>query len=166
MSTSTSSFVSIADGTKVVTYDWTDVAGTPAGVVQIAHGLAEHGERYERFAKELNAAGFLVHAVDHRGHGRTANGRLGDFGPAGFAGLIADVVQYGAAISGLPPYPRPVNTVFQSYALFPHLSVARNIAFGLEMLGRPKAEVAETVDRMLAMVKMAAMRLRTRSPTG
>jgi spermidine/putrescine transport system ATP-binding protein len=69
----------------------------------------------------------------------------------------------GADISGLPPYRRPVNTVFQSYALFPHLSVARNIAFGLEMLGRPKAEVAETVDRMLAMVKMAAMRDRLTS---
>ena len=98
MSTSASSFLSNADGTKVVTYAWADVAGTPAGVVQIAHGLAEHGERYGRFAKALNAAGFLVHAVDHRGHGRTANGLLGDFGPAGFAGLIADVVQFGAAL--------------------------------------------------------------------
>ncbi len=98
MSTSNSSFVSNADATKVVTYAWTNVAGTPAGVVQIAHGLAEHGERYDRFAKALNAAGFLVHAVDHRGHGRTANGRLGDLGPAGFGGLIADVVQFGAAL--------------------------------------------------------------------
>jgi alpha-beta hydrolase superfamily lysophospholipase len=98
MSTSTSAFLSSADGTKVVAYAWSDVAGTPAGVVQIAHGLAEHGERYDRFAKALNAAGFLVHAVDHRGHGRTANGRVGDFGPAGFAGLIADVVQFGSAL--------------------------------------------------------------------
>ena len=98
MNTSTSSFVSNADGTQVVTYAWADVAGAPAAVVQIAHGLAEHGERYDRFAKALNAAGFVVHAVDHRGHGRTANGRLGDFGPAGFAGLIADVVQFGAAL--------------------------------------------------------------------
>ena len=98
MSTSTSSFVSTADGTKVVTYAWGDVAGAPAGVVQIAHGLAERGERYDRFAKALNAAGFLVYAVDHRGHGRTANGRLGDFGAAGFAGLIADVVEFGAAL--------------------------------------------------------------------
>jgi alpha-beta hydrolase superfamily lysophospholipase len=106
MSPSASSFVSDADGTRIVTYAWTDVAGTPAGVVQIAHGLAEHGERYDRLAKALNAAGFLVHAVDHRGHGRTADGRPGDFGPAGFAGLIADVVQFGAALrtqhDGLP----------------------------------------------------------------
>jgi alpha-beta hydrolase superfamily lysophospholipase len=98
MSTSTSSFLSAADGTQVFTYAWADVTGTPAGVVQIAHGLAEHGDRYDRFAKALNAAGFLVHAVDHRGHGRTAHGRLGDFGPAGFAGLVADVAQFGAAL--------------------------------------------------------------------
>ena len=106
MSTSTSSFRSHADGSEIVTYAWAGVAGAPAGVVQIAHGLAEHGERYARFAKALNAAGFLVHAVDHRGHGRTAKGRLGDLGPAGFAGLIADVGQFGAALraqhGGLP----------------------------------------------------------------
>ena len=40
-------------------------------------------------------------------------------------------------ITTLPPNKRPVNTVFQSYALFPHLTVAQNIAFGLEMLGKP-----------------------------
>ncbi|MFD2299825.1 lysophospholipase [Paracidovorax citrulli] len=98
MSTSTSSFRSDADGTSVATYSWTDVSGEPAGVVQIAHGLAEHGERYDRFARALNAAGFLVHAVDHRGHGRTAGGRMGDFGAAGFDGLIADVAQFGALL--------------------------------------------------------------------
>ena len=68
------------------------------GVVQISHGLAEHGERYDRFARVLNAAGFIVHAVDHRGHGRTAGGKLGDFGSAGFSGLIADVAQFGALL--------------------------------------------------------------------
>ncbi len=60
----------------------------------------------------------------------------------------------GTDITDLPPNKRPVNTVFQSYALFPHLSVARNIAFSLEMLGKPKAEVTETVARMLALVKL------------
>jgi alpha-beta hydrolase superfamily lysophospholipase len=106
MTTSTSSFLSDADGTRVVTYTWSDVDDQPAGVVQIAHGLAEHGERYARFAKALNAAGFLAYAVDHRGHGRSAQGRLGDFGTAGFDGLIADVAQFGAALrtlhGGLP----------------------------------------------------------------
>lgn len=98
MSTSTSSFTSNVDGTQVAIYTWAEVAGQPAGVVQIAHGLAEHGERYDRFARALNAAGFVVHAVDHRGHGRSANGRLGDFGAAGFAGLVADVAQFGAVL--------------------------------------------------------------------
>ncbi|WP_397541930.1 polyamine ABC transporter ATP-binding protein [Roseovarius salis] len=56
-----------------------------------------------------------------------------------------------------PPYTRPVNTVFQSYALFPHMTVAENIAFGLEMLGKPKAEISSTVDEMLALVRMTEM---------
>ena len=57
-------------------------------------------------------------------------------------------------ISYLPPYRRPVNTVFQSYALFPHMSVAENIAFGPEMLGQSREEVARTVDEMLRLVRM------------
>ena len=61
---------------------------------------------------------------------------------------------HGEDISHLPPYQRRVNTVFQSYALFPHMTVAENIAFGPEMLGRPRAEVARTVDEMLGLVRM------------
>ncbi|MEO6300338.1 MAG: ATP-binding cassette domain-containing protein, partial [Paracoccaceae bacterium] len=60
----------------------------------------------------------------------------------------------GQDITYLPPNKRPVNTVFQSYALFPHLTVAENIGFGLQMQGRPKAEVKATVERMLALVKL------------
>jgi spermidine/putrescine transport system ATP-binding protein len=63
----------------------------------------------------------------------------------------------GADITTLPPNKRPVNTVFQSYALFPHLTVAQNVGFGLQMLGRPKAEVAATTARMLALVKLEAL---------
>ncbi|QOL80813.1 ABC transporter ATP-binding protein [Pseudooceanicola spongiae] len=63
----------------------------------------------------------------------------------------------GQDITFDPPNTRPVNTVFQSYALFPHLTVAENIGFGLKMLGRPKAEVAETVTRMLALVRLEKM---------
>jgi len=63
----------------------------------------------------------------------------------------------GADITTLPPNKRPVNTVFQSYALFPHLTVAQNIAFGLEMLGKPASEVKSTTERMLALVKLEAM---------
>ncbi len=63
----------------------------------------------------------------------------------------------GKDITQDPPNRRPVNTVFQSYALFPHLTVAQNIGFGLQMQGRPKAEVAETARRMLALVRLEAM---------
>ncbi|MEQ9259575.1 MAG: ABC transporter ATP-binding protein [Roseovarius sp.] len=60
----------------------------------------------------------------------------------------------GQEIGHLPPYKRPVNTVFQSYALFPHMTVAGNISFGLEMLGKPKTEIEKTTRQMLALVKM------------
>jgi spermidine/putrescine transport system ATP-binding protein len=60
----------------------------------------------------------------------------------------------GTDIAALPPFRRPVNTVFQSYALFPHLTVSENIAFGLEMLGRPKPEIAARVAQMLKLVQM------------
>ena len=63
----------------------------------------------------------------------------------------------GSDITELPPNKRPVNTVFQSYALFPHLSVAENVGFGLTMQGRPRAEVQKRVDEMLALVKLDAM---------
>jgi spermidine/putrescine transport system ATP-binding protein len=63
----------------------------------------------------------------------------------------------GADITTLPPNRRPVNTVFQSYALFPHLTVAQNVAFGLQMLGKPAAEVAARTEKMLALVKLEAM---------
>jgi alpha-beta hydrolase superfamily lysophospholipase len=103
MSAQDSSFVSSADGRPIATTAWTDVTGTPIGAVQIAHGLAEHAARYGRFASALNDAGFLAFATDHRGHGRTGRDQLGDFGAAGFDGLIADVVQYGASIAAAHP---------------------------------------------------------------
>ncbi|MEZ5714608.1 MAG: ABC transporter ATP-binding protein [Paracoccaceae bacterium] len=69
----------------------------------------------------------------------------------------------GRDISRLPPNQRPVNTVFQNYALFPHMSVANNIAFGLEMLGKPKGEISKTVDEMLKLVQMEALKTRRTS---
>jgi spermidine/putrescine transport system ATP-binding protein len=63
----------------------------------------------------------------------------------------------GTDITTLPPNRRPVNTVFQSYALFPHLTVAENVAFGLQMLGRPAAEVKARTAEMLALVKLETM---------
>ncbi len=70
------------------------------------------------------------------------------------------ILLYGRDISPLPPFKRPVNTVFQNYALFPHMTVAGNIAFGLEMLGRPKQEVEATVAAMLGLVRMEELKNR------
>jgi spermidine/putrescine transport system ATP-binding protein len=60
----------------------------------------------------------------------------------------------GRDVAGLPPYERPVNTVFQHYALFPHRTVAGNVAFGLEMNGTPAAEVERRVASGLEMVRL------------
>ena len=62
----------------------------------------------------------------------------------------------GERIDSLPPYRRPVNTVFQHYALFPHLTVEQNVGYGLRVAKRPPEEVASRVEKALAMVKMAA----------
>ncbi|MCT4663236.1 MAG: lysophospholipase [Tissierellales bacterium] len=51
----------------------------PRGILQISHGMAEHKKRYENFAKFLNSKGFSVYAHDHRGHGKSANEKLGFF---------------------------------------------------------------------------------------
>jgi len=64
------------------------------------------------------------------------------------------ILLHGADITADPPNRRKVNTVFQSYALFPHLTVTQNVGFGLQMLGRPKAEVAATAAEMLALVRL------------
>ena len=66
------------------------------------------------------------------------------------------VVLDGVDLAGLLPYSRPVNMMFQSYALFPHLTVWDNIAFGLKRDGLPKNEVAARVEEMLRLVQLGA----------
>jgi spermidine/putrescine transport system ATP-binding protein len=63
----------------------------------------------------------------------------------------------GIDLSSKPPYQRPVNTVFQNYALFPHMTVSENISFGLEMLGRPKEQIKSVTAEMLRLVRLEAM---------
>src|SRR6187399_165745 len=74
-----------------------------------------------------------------------------------------EILLYGEDIAPLPPFKRPVNTVFQSYALFPHMTVGENIGFGLEMLSKPKAEITARVDQMLKLVRMEALKNRRTS---
>jgi putative spermidine/putrescine transport system ATP-binding protein len=61
---------------------------------------------------------------------------------------------YGQDVSNLPPYERPVNTVFQDYALFPHMTIDENIGYGLMIKGVPKAERMKLVDEMLDLVRL------------
>ncbi len=69
-----------------------------------------------------------------------------------------DVRIEGLSVTGLPPYRRPVNLMFQSYALFPHLTVEQNVAFGLRQERLAASVVRERVDRMLELVRMSAFR--------
>jgi putrescine transport system ATP-binding protein len=64
------------------------------------------------------------------------------------------IVLNGQDLGGLPPYERPLNMMFQSYALFPHLTVAENIAFGLKRSGMASAQIAERVEAMLKLVQL------------
>jgi len=76
---------------------------------------------------------------------------------AGFETLEAGrILLDGADLAAVPAYRRPLNMMFQSYALFPHLTVAGNIAFGLKQDGLSKPEIAARVREMLALVKLEA----------
>ena len=69
----------------------------------------------------------------------------------GFIRISGDYVQ------GIPPYKRDVNTVFQAYALFPHMTVAENVAYGLRQRRVPKSEISARVNEALGMVKMTKL---------
>ncbi|UXZ58454.1 alpha/beta hydrolase [Curtobacterium sp. Arg-1] len=90
-----------AHGVEIVYSTWR--AARPKGIVQIAHGVGEHGLRYEPLAQDLVRAGYTVHANDHRGHGRTGlaqwdgdHAKLGRLGPGGLRAAIAAVEQMSA----------------------------------------------------------------------
>lgn len=69
---------------------------------------------------------------------------------------VGEISIAGQAVAGIPAYRRPVNTVFQSYALFPHMTVAQNVAFGLEMAKVAKQDIERRVDAALELVQMGS----------
>ncbi|MEZ4635410.1 MAG: ABC transporter ATP-binding protein [Caldilineaceae bacterium] len=74
---------------------------------------------------------------------------------AGFEQPTSGVISiYGKHVEGVPAHLRPVNTVFQSYALFPHMTVAENVAFGLEMQKVPRSEITRRVGEALELVQL------------
>ncbi|MCZ6578968.1 MAG: ABC transporter ATP-binding protein [Gammaproteobacteria bacterium] len=77
---------------------------------------------------------------------------------AGFEQVTGgEILLFEEGIENLDPSQRPVNTVFQHYALFPHMTVAQNVAYGLERLKKPKDEIRLTVDRVLSLVKLTEL---------
>jgi len=97
------------------------------------------------------AAGEFLTLLGESGSGKTTLLRL----IAGFEQPTAgEIWMRGRRLDTLPPYKRRVNTVFQQYALFPHLNVSENIAYGLRAANTPKNEIAARVDDVLHMVRM------------
>ncbi len=76
---------------------------------------------------------------------------LAGFDPPTSGNIFID----GADMAGVPPYQRPVNMMFQSYALFPHMTVEQNVAYGLKQDKVPKEKIAERVDQMLSIVELS-----------
>jgi spermidine/putrescine transport system ATP-binding protein len=100
------------------------------------------------------AAGEFLTLLGASGSGKTTTLRM----IAGFEPPTSgEVLMDGADISPLPPFKRDINTVFQQYALFPHMSVRRNIEYGLRMKRVPKSERAMRVKQALEMVQLEAL---------
>jgi len=98
------------------------------------------------------ASGEFLTLLGESGSGKTTLLRL----IAGFGQpTTGEIWMSGERLDTLPPYKRRVNTVFQNYALFPHLNVRDNVAYGLRVQGAPKDEIAGRVGEALNMVKMS-----------
>jgi ABC-type Fe3+/spermidine/putrescine transport system ATPase subunit len=105
-----------------------------------------------RISLEVAEAEFLT-ILGESGSGKTTLLRI----IAGFESADAgEIVMAGERLDVLPPFRRRVNTVFQNYALFPHLTVRENIGYGLSVGKVPKEEISSRVEQVLAMVKMQA----------
>src|SRR5689334_14973486 len=99
------------------------------------------------------AEGEFLTILGESGSGKTTLLRI----IAGFENATSGELWMGGdRLDSLPPYKRRVNTVFQNYALFPHLTVAQNVAYGLRVAHVPEAEISERVDQALARVRMTA----------
>ena len=97
------------------------------------------------------AEGEFLTILGESGSGKTTLLRI----IAGFENATAGELWMGTdRLDNQPPYRRPVNTVFQSYALFPHLTVEENVGYGLRVAKRPAAEISQRVAEALEKVKM------------
>jgi alpha-beta hydrolase superfamily lysophospholipase len=93
------------EGIQVFVRKWAPTTSQPKAIVLIAHGAAEHSQRYERLARFLNTCGYASYAPDHRGHGMTAGSldRAGQAGPDGWNGMVRDLKQLADLIQSENP---------------------------------------------------------------
>jgi ABC-type Fe3+/spermidine/putrescine transport system ATPase subunit len=126
--------------------------GAAEVLLEIRDVTKRYGARPVLRGISLNvAAGEFLTILGESGSGKTTLLRL----IAGFEQLDGGSISMsGARIDNVPAHKRPVNTVFQSYALFPHLSVFSNVAYGLRASGAASSEIPERVAKALDMVKM------------
>ncbi len=129
-------------------------AATPKTLLSI-HNVAKHfGKNIVLRNISLDIAeGEFLTILGESGSGKTTLLRI----VAGFESATAGEVWMGdERLDQRPPYRRRVNTVFQHYALFPHLTVEENVGYGLRVAKRPDAEIKTRVEEALAKVKMTA----------
>ncbi|HTD30937.1 MAG TPA: ABC transporter ATP-binding protein [Steroidobacteraceae bacterium] len=129
------------------------LAADPAAYVRIANLSKKFGDfvAVDNVSLDIRR-GEIFCLLGGSGSGKTTLLRM----LAGFETPSSGSIQIeGADMSTIPPYERPVNMMFQSYALFPHMSVEKNVAFGLEQEGRSRAEISRQVGEILEIVKMA-----------
>jgi spermidine/putrescine transport system ATP-binding protein len=127
-------------------------ADAAAGSVVIDRVTKRYGGQVavDDLSLDIHAGEFLS-LLGPSGCGKTTTLRM----IAGFEHPDAgDIRISGASVLSLPPYRRNVNTVFQAYALFPHMTVAQNVAYGLQQKRVPKADLRERVASALGMVQM------------
>jgi spermidine/putrescine transport system ATP-binding protein len=127
-------------------------AATATPILSIRQVIKRFGQRPVLRGITLDvASGEFLTILGESGSGKTTLLRL----IAGFEDLDSGEIWMGAErLDRIPAHRRHVNTVFQSYAIFPHLSVFENVAYGLRAKNTPTSEIPERVTRALAMVKM------------
>ncbi len=127
------------------------------GITEIAVDVRDAVKRYGDFTA-LQQISLAIHdnefftLLGPSGCGKTTLLRM----IAGFEDLTeGGIYLFGDEIKTLPPHKRPVNTVFQNYALFPHMTVLENVGFGLEMKGSSRADAAQRAGEMLELVQLS-----------
>ena len=132
---------------------WLDPAAKP--IVQISNLTKQYDDARAVDNVDLNIyAGELFAILGGSGSGKTTLLRM----LAGFERPTAGrILIDGADMTSVAPYERPVNMMFQSYALFPHMNVQQNVAYGLRKDRVPATQIKERVQAMLDMVKLSAL---------